>query len=269
MGIRFKCPNGHQLNIKSFLAGKRGICPDCGVRFVIPMESGGVATIVHKGEKKRELPEGVAPATAAAPVAASAPAAVAVATPVVARPIVPVQTPATEPSANLGGAGSVPVAPAANPAATMPPAHDPFLDAPQASWYVRPRSGGQFGPALPEVMRRWITEGRVSRDSLVWRDGWADWKPAVETFPELADGADITGASDQGSPQPVSTAAARARARRSSNQLTLALVIVMIFLAIVLLAGLIFVVAGQNFSGPPKDALAPLADFIEGIARLA
>lgn len=36
MGIRFSCPNGHNLNVKTFLAGKRGVCPQCGARFVIP-----------------------------------------------------------------------------------------------------------------------------------------------------------------------------------------------------------------------------------------
>jgi hypothetical protein len=39
MGIRFLCPNGHKLNVKSFLAGKRAICPDCGARVVVPSES--------------------------------------------------------------------------------------------------------------------------------------------------------------------------------------------------------------------------------------
>jgi hypothetical protein len=36
MGIRCYCPNGHKLNLKSHLAGQRGICPECGVPFVIP-----------------------------------------------------------------------------------------------------------------------------------------------------------------------------------------------------------------------------------------
>src|SRR4051794_32754128 len=39
MGIRFLCPSGHKLNVKSFLAGKRGICPHCGAKFEIPYES--------------------------------------------------------------------------------------------------------------------------------------------------------------------------------------------------------------------------------------
>lgn len=39
MGIRFSCPNGHKLNVKTFLAGKRAICPDCGAKVIVPNES--------------------------------------------------------------------------------------------------------------------------------------------------------------------------------------------------------------------------------------
>lgn len=49
MGIRFECPNGHHLNVKEFLAGKRGICPDCDARFIVPVESGGRAEAVVDG----------------------------------------------------------------------------------------------------------------------------------------------------------------------------------------------------------------------------
>src|SRR6187402_765894 len=39
MGIKFHCPNGHKLNVKAFLAGKKGVCPKCGTKFRIPAES--------------------------------------------------------------------------------------------------------------------------------------------------------------------------------------------------------------------------------------
>jgi len=39
MGIRFSCPNGHKLHVKEFLAGKRGVCPSCGAKFIIPQPS--------------------------------------------------------------------------------------------------------------------------------------------------------------------------------------------------------------------------------------
>ena len=41
MGIRFRCPNGHKLNVKEFLAGKRGICPKCGVNLYIDRDFHG------------------------------------------------------------------------------------------------------------------------------------------------------------------------------------------------------------------------------------
>lgn len=37
MGIRFNCSNGHKIHVKAFLAGKRGICPECGVAVQIPI----------------------------------------------------------------------------------------------------------------------------------------------------------------------------------------------------------------------------------------
>lgn len=36
MGIRFQCPNGHKLNVKADLAGKRASCPECGAKLVVP-----------------------------------------------------------------------------------------------------------------------------------------------------------------------------------------------------------------------------------------
>lgn len=48
MGIRFLCPNGHKLNVKAFLAGKRGICPQCDAKFLVPATSGGQADAIHE-----------------------------------------------------------------------------------------------------------------------------------------------------------------------------------------------------------------------------
>ena len=40
MGIRFICPScDNKLNVKSYLAGKRGICPKCDARIRIPLAS--------------------------------------------------------------------------------------------------------------------------------------------------------------------------------------------------------------------------------------
>jgi len=146
MGIRFNCPNGHKLNVKSFLAGKRGICPHCGAKVLIPRES--------TRPSSKELREAQAAGGGPKP------------TP---RPL----------PMNHGAGGAEP--------ATSTPA-DPIAEAPDAVWYVRPPSGGQYGPAPGETMRRWIAEGRVSADTMVWRDGWPDWKLASAVFPDLAAG---------------------------------------------------------------------------------
>jgi len=39
MGIRFSCPNGHKLNVKAELAGRKGRCPHCDVSVQIPQEN--------------------------------------------------------------------------------------------------------------------------------------------------------------------------------------------------------------------------------------
>jgi hypothetical protein len=58
MGVRFECPNGHQLNVKAHLSGKRGICPACGARFVVPAFSGG---------RVPEAPDAPSPSSMGAP----------------------------------------------------------------------------------------------------------------------------------------------------------------------------------------------------------
>jgi hypothetical protein len=44
MGVRFECPQGHKLHVKAHLSGQRGICPECGLRFIVPAFSGGRVT---------------------------------------------------------------------------------------------------------------------------------------------------------------------------------------------------------------------------------
>ncbi|MDR1924465.1 MAG: DUF4339 domain-containing protein [Planctomycetaceae bacterium] len=39
MGIRFFCPIGHKLHVKSHLAGLKGFCPECGAELVVPLQS--------------------------------------------------------------------------------------------------------------------------------------------------------------------------------------------------------------------------------------
>ena len=305
MGIKFRCPNGHKLNVKSFLAGKKGICPHCGVSVRIP--EGTAASVTaddHEGETEIEtggattavLTKAMAdtvtvastlavPATSVAPVATpvaqAAPSAPAVVTaaPVISAhvvaapmasiaPVAPVMAmPDTTPMTALPTvpiASAVPVAAAApmgtpvqsgplapSPYAIMPAAAiDPINEAPNAVWYVRPPSGGQFGPARGDIMRKWLGEGRVSADSLVWRDGWQDWKNAALVFPSLggavapaveAPGAAVTFAT------PAKASASRpGRAKKRSNGMAVAAVITLGVIAVALLVVFIYVLSTMN-----------------------
>ncbi|MCE5268692.1 MAG: DUF4339 domain-containing protein [Planctomycetaceae bacterium] len=177
MGIRFHCPNGHRLNVKQFQAGQKGICPVCGVTMQIPLQS-------------------TRPSSKEAGEAATFTAVV-------------------DAGAHKNGDGSpvpaLPTASARHAAGTGSPRHAPLPkeelatheDRPSgdgteanAVWYVRPASGGQFGPANADVIKAWLAEGRVGVDSLVWQQGWPEWRQAGGVFPQLSDEETIPGLED-------------------------------------------------------------------------
>ncbi len=74
---------------------------------------------------------------------------------------------------------------------------DPLDEAGDVVWYVRPASGGQFGPANADVMRSWLAEGRVTAPtrSSGAKAGATGGKPAAcfrscprpGNFPDLED----------------------------------------------------------------------------------
>ena len=193
MGIKFRCPNGHKLNVKSFLAGKRGICPHCGEKFVIPVEA---------------LPAAggsIVPGVEAVPADDSSSL----------SKLLPVA--ATESAVSTDeqvGASEIPPSNAGESPSTIHESPvwateesftDPFDQAPDASWYVRPAAGGQFGPAIGDVMRTWLQEGRVGDDSMVWREGWDEWKDAGQVFPHLQQTNTLSADKPTSSPTPPST----------------------------------------------------------------
>ena len=232
MGIRVSCPNcGKQLNVKSFLAGKRGVCPDCQARFDIP---GGRNITIEVDEPAENIvavqesstpqgqptpmpsvpvaqpvaPNQVLPSPGVVVAAAVEPVSPSPAVnPTIATPAFPGEFPALGPAAaapQIAVPSAMPVTTPVQPAVAavgQPP--DPIAEAPQASWYVRLPAGGQFGPAMGEVMRQWIQQGRVTPDSLVWREGWADWQRADLAFPALA----VPGMASAGQALPVAAAA--------------------------------------------------------------
>ena len=165
MGIRFYCPNGHKLNVKSYLAGKRGFCPDCGAKLLIPdvstdeqsSTSGQVPQMGPPEETESPSPEAasIVPASAL-PLASTG------------------ELPGVEPDVSI-------TVDEPQPEQVV----DPIAEDPEAVWYVRLASGNQYGPAAGDVFQTWLDEGRVVSDALVWREGWPEWQTASQVFPQL------------------------------------------------------------------------------------
>jgi hypothetical protein len=136
---------------------------------------------------------------------------------------------------------------------------DPIDENPNASWYVRPPSGGQYGPARGPVMRKWIGEGRVSSDSLVWREGWTDWLDAHVVFPELKTGTALQKPTTSGplldttSVSNTSNTTKRTTARKNSSPTTaVAIVVFLAFMAVGLLIALFYVLSQTQHSSNKK-----------------
>lgn len=144
------------MNVKEHLAGKRGICPTCGGRFDIPLADGTiVATATAPGSVQGGL---AALAVDAGPAEMDLVEAESIPTLVQPAVIAPV-------------------------ASTLP---DPIAEAPTMQWYIAPAGATtQYGPANAEMFRAWIAEGRVAADSMVWREGWPEWKIASSVLPQL------------------------------------------------------------------------------------
>jgi len=173
MGIRFVCDScDRKLHVKAFLAGKLGLCPHCNARVRIPSE--------EQAQSQTPAPKTPAPKTPAPKTPAPKTLVQSGAPSGAAGQQADIESDLREPT-GATGPPSLPLPSVPSDAA----AADPISEQPDASWYVRPPSGGQFGPATGDVMRSWIGEGRVTADSLVWREGWEDWMTAESQFASL------------------------------------------------------------------------------------
>lgn len=200
MGIRFACPNGHKLNVKAELAGKRAICPKCKTKLLIPTLEESTAQLNVTGQQ--EVVEQASPAKqpSAEPHATNDPPApttdstLAETQPADLEQSIIIKTTesqasesqASEPQAS---AAAVPPAEITAPEPPVPPAvaqqPPPEQPATEVVWYVRSATGEQFGPAGSTAMREWIEQGRVAADSWTWRTGWEDWQPGTAAIAEI------------------------------------------------------------------------------------
>ena len=148
MGIRFYCPNGHKLNVKEKLAGKRGICPQCGVKLLIPPKSTRPSS--REERTQQDLLAGGAGGN---------PNDFDVFT-------------AYRPAETFGGHGVTALPSSAG-------------DDSNVVWYVQFPDGQRYGPATLPIIQSWIQERRISPTMLVWREDWQDWLEARHVFPEV------------------------------------------------------------------------------------
>ncbi|MCA9102315.1 MAG: DUF4339 domain-containing protein [Planctomycetales bacterium] len=188
MGIRCQCPNGHTLNLKSHLAGKRGICPECKAKFVIPLHSTPDDGALSNDSDPTVQSVSIQTASSQTPAEVMPPGN---RTPD--RPAVTGQggttghhTAAAQRSPEGQGVATSPstAKPQSAAAATHPTSSASSNGAKRAAataepaWYVRLETGEQFGPAGATTLQKWAEEGRIPPTSLLWREGWDDWHQA-------------------------------------------------------------------------------------------
>ncbi|MDZ4778806.1 MAG: GYF domain-containing protein [Planctomycetia bacterium] len=136
--------------------GIRFQCPACGAKLNVKTELAGKRGACPKCQAKIQIPASDEAEAVAAAVSPS--------------------------GAATNGAAS-PVAPAPAPVASN--GMSAAAAAVESKWFVRPPSGGQYGPAAESVLRQWIAEGRITPDTLIWREGDPEWQPAAAAFSEL------------------------------------------------------------------------------------
>jgi hypothetical protein len=179
VGIRFRCHHcEHELHVKDFQAGKRGRCPACQGRFRIPLSDADYS--LDPASQVAVLPDAASTANSTQAVSSKN-----------ASPSAPDgnQPTSSADESSQSHPSSVSLPPKPSPAtadqssAPGEPAAVPQTD--MAHWYVRPPAGGQYGPASTELLNQWVSERRVTADSLVWRDGWEDWQLAANALPQF------------------------------------------------------------------------------------
>jgi len=209
MGIRFHCHHCRfELHVKDFQAGKRGRCPECQGKFRIPPQDAELSLEVDnpvsqlvttattpnptarvvKSSGTAQEPKKTAARSESQPIAKdrspvdkSGNRAASENTKLPVNPAVGKPAPTSaEPQTTTTQPASTPAQPHLSPAQPQLPVA--IATYPQATWHVRPASGGQYGPASAETMGQWLIEGRVARDALVWRDDWPEWQIASEAL---------------------------------------------------------------------------------------
>jgi hypothetical protein len=187
MGLKFLCHHCNEpMHVKNFLAGKRGKCPNCNQSIRIPEEGEEFSRPVSRAEDVAGSSESSQEATEETAHAKNIVASKSVSVDSASSMGTKSQERDFRPVASKGqttGATNASSPPPPPPGEiTLPKCIE---EAPNAAWYVRPPSGGQYGPAVGAVFWDWLKEKRVGESALVWREGWGTWQTASAVFPEF------------------------------------------------------------------------------------
>ena len=196
MGIRFVCHLcSFALHVKDFQAGKRGKCPNCNGSFRIPdtdtsyssalvdsSENPAVAKIRDAFTKEVKTKTTKRSKKSSGSISIALESSSDATSEVQMVPKVAGDVSANMPSNAVSKSSGPAVSMPTGPAMAMPTVLANAID---ARWFVRPPSGGQFGPASSQMLMNWIAESRVTADSFLWRDGLAQWQLTSELLPEL------------------------------------------------------------------------------------
>lgn len=181
MGIVAFCPRGHRVKVKDELAGRKGICPRCQVRFRIPLLGS-------------ELP--VARVLSLDPLAASRlPRAEILGSDDLLRAagvVVEQVAGGDGPDSEVMGCDDVPADafetmdrdPQVEPGQTAA-LHPAIAERPDLAWCVAVPGGKPSPPYSGEALQRWLQAGSATGQEVVWRADWPEWVPIRSVFPEF------------------------------------------------------------------------------------
>ena len=245
MGIKFRCPNGHKLHVKSFLAGKKGVCPKCGIRVDVPL-----ATNLDEAEDAPTPPGGIqlgpAPAAPLFPIPAPPPGRPAPA-PYVAPPQPYVQPQAYAPPHDPFGLPAAALPQPAAPVAAGGRTYARPIPIPMPAPFSVPAAPASFpGPAAPVAGPPQTAPIAVPQDDLF--AGLLPGPSEVPWNPNMPLAAPAAG--------PAPREAHALPAKRGGLNLGRNGTILLVFVAAVLVGALIWVMI-QNSSGPAAKPTPP------------
>jgi hypothetical protein len=194
------------LHVKDFQAGKRGKCPKCQGSFRVPakdsdfslaVEESAAIPVIGKSTAQSKL-KSKGSSVLDAKMPEKKPLAKSVSPPRPDPRSVSTESASVQSTSQIKPKDTLTQKPAEKPtekpleadALTMPASLLPLLD---VRWFVRPPSGGQYGPATTQMLLDWIGQKRVTADSLLWREGLTTWVSARELVPEPFGGQSSSG----------------------------------------------------------------------------